>query len=63
MSTPELIIQIVSTIETATGKTIFVFLTNEGRVYQSYDLEKWELTRLPDFTVNTVKEKVTKLNG
>lgn len=47
----ERIIEITTSKDTETNKTIYVGLTDLGRIFTSYNLKKWKLKSLPNFNV------------
>lgn len=59
----EKIISVISSIENETNKTLYVALTDNGKIFVSYNLNKWELVKSPDFSINKLKERESKLNG
>lgn len=59
----EKIIQMTSGLDTQVNKTVYLVLTNTGKMFVTYDLEKWDFVPKPNFNNLIRKFKDTKLYG
>lgn len=59
----EKVIQIISSIDTQTQKTVYVCLTDKGNLFKSFDLEVWDYASVPIFNDKERKIFKSKLHG
>lgn len=60
---PEKIIQIEAVLDTGVSKTVYFALTNKGKMFRSYDLNRWDIVTPPTFTDTSIKLNKTSLYG